>query len=359
MMRRVWTRSILVGSITLVSAVADGQDWNNYLRVSFIDVGQGDAILIQTPDGPNGGPGKSILIDGGPDKGSKNRTLSYLESFGLARGTILDYVILTHPHDDHDKGLLDILDVYQVRTIIDPGIRGNGTYNDFVEKAEDETANGQPSTYIRLRQRPNPLLDWGSGIEAQILWNDRANVEGLGRGGTRTNNSSVVIRMVFGDFSFLLTGDAEGKARNQPETTIRYLEKVLVDTSPDLLCATVLKVAHHGIETSSTLPFIRAVQPQVAVVQSGRRRVFGRARLPDQSVLNRYYREFPGVEIVRTDLMDTEERRTAANDEDGDDIFMFSDGSELRVLQARLVNGRREWVTVKVLRGAPCPGRRR
>src|SRR5262245_56705633 len=91
----------------------------NDVRISFIDVGQGDAIWIQTPPGDGFAQGGNIVIDGGPDKGSKNRLITHLQQYGLAPGRIIDYMVVTHPHDDHYPGLLDVLAQYQVSTIID------------------------------------------------------------------------------------------------------------------------------------------------------------------------------------------------------------------------------------------------
>jgi competence protein ComEC len=315
--------------VLFLAGPASAQDWSDYLRISFIDVGQGDAILIQTP----GWPGKAILIDGGPDTGNKNRVPLYLSRHGLPEGSVLDYVIATHPHEDHYKGLLDVLDRYEVRTILDAGFPKGGPHDDFVVKAEGETVGGQPSTFIRLRQHPNVTFDWGFGLTAQMLWSDQ-NIAGLGNENTRENNASTVIKLTFGDFSFLFMGDAEGKDRNQPETTTRYVERFLLDNHPAGLISTVLKAGHHGSETGSTLNFIRAVQPEVVVVMSGRGK-FGSRFLPDQTVLTRYMQELPGVTILRTDFLDEEEGRTTVDDADGDDIFLFTDGETLRVYQAR------------------------
>jgi beta-lactamase superfamily II metal-dependent hydrolase len=110
----------------------------------------------------------------------------------------------------------------------------------------------------------------------------------------------------------------------------------------------VLKVGHHGSETSSTLNLIRAVQPEVIVIQSGRK-AFSGTFLPDQSVLDRYQKELPNVTIVRTDEGDEKQGLDTTNDADGDDIAILTDGDSLRVRQARISNGKRRWVTVKKL----------
>jgi competence protein ComEC len=328
-------------------AGAQTDSWVDRLRVSFIDVGQGDAILIQGPANSDGSPGTNVLIDGGPHQGVSNRVPLYTTTYGLPPGSTLDFVVLTHPHDDHYKGLLDVLDVYDVRTIIDAGYPKGGKYDQFVQKARAELADGAPATFIQLRQTGAVSLDWGDKLEAEILWSDREDLSGMGSKNTRENNASTVIRLVFGQFAFLFMGDAEGKDRKQPDTTLRYVEARLLETF-DLskLKATVLKAGHHGSETGSTLAFIKAVQPDIVVVMSGRRS-FGGRHLPDETVLQRITTHVPGVTILRTDHLDEEEGLKPPADADGDDIFMFTDGQTLRAFQAR--GEPRAWERIRVI----------
>lgn len=342
--RLVWV-GVLAG--LLGPSLVEGQ-WENVLRVSFIDVGQGDAILIQGPNDPDGSPGRVVLIDGGPDTGDQNRVPLYLTRYGLPPGSVIDYVVATHPHTDHYKGLLDILDEYEVRVILDSGFPKGGQYNEFVRKAQAETIKGLPSTYVNLRTNPRPTLDWGDEVGIEILWRDGAT--GLGSQNTRENNASTVIRMAYGAFAFLFMGDAEGKDRGQDETVTRYVERRLIDTHPlEKLRATVLKAGDHGSETGSTLEFIQAVRPEVVVIMSGRQ-PFSGTFLPDETVIQRYEDTITGVEILRTDFLDEREGLDRNNDDDGDDVFMFTDGRFLRVMQARVDHqGERRWATVKVL----------
>ena len=331
-----------------------------YLRVSFIDVGQGDAIWIQGPAQDDGGPGGSLIIDGGPDRGADNRLLKYLRApaYGLPASRTIDCVVATHPHDDHYPGLIDVLENFEVRQIVDSGYPKDRTTNtgdasrfeQFRQLAMRERAGGRPSRFIELRRTAQRELQCGN-LRPRILSADSAALEGMGSGNTRENNASIVLQLKFGAFTFLFMGDAEGKDRDQTAETTRYVEELLLKKAaqePNLLRADVLKAGHHGSETGSTLKFIRAVQPSVIVVMSGRRKFNGEF-IPDQTVLNRYRRENPGVVVLRTDEDDARQRRDTTNDQDGDDIYMYTDGESLRVFRAVTSGGRRLWSRVTTI----------
>jgi competence protein ComEC len=343
--------SVLLVLFGLIPTLAQGQSrGDEYLRVSFIDVGQGDAIWIQTPAQADGTPGKNILIDGGPDRGAKNRVLQYLRTYGLAPGSVIDCIVVTHPHTDHYPGLLDVLAQYEVKTIIDSGFPKEGPrFAAFVSAAQQETIKGKPSAFIKLRDQPATTLAWGD-VTATILYAD-SDREDMGRENTRENNASIVIKISYGDFSFLFMGDAEGEARGADGTTARFVEQALLTkykTQPDVLQATVLKAGHHGSETGSTEPFLRAVSPDVIVIMSGRK-AFSGTYLPDASVLKRYERVLPKATIIRTDQDDARERRDTTTDADGDDIYLYTDGETLLVYQAQGPDGRRRWKKVQTL----------
>jgi competence protein ComEC len=345
---------LTLGLVSCLAAVAAAQTSlprgrKTDLRISFIDVGQGDAIWIKTPDTGRGS--KNILIDGGPDRGRQNRLVTYLQTYGVLPGAVIDYVVVTHPHDDHYPGLLDVLAQYQVATVIDSGFPKAGEYETFLAAARAEQVNGKPSTVIDLRQATDVPLDWGKGVTARVIYADSADARDMGSHNTRENNASAVIRLELGAFSFLFMGDAEGKTRKQPPDTARFVERVLLSRfAPAELHATVLKAGHHGSETGSTLPFLRAVQPKVIVVMTGRRSFNGRF-LPDEGVIERYEELDPDVLILRTDDNDEAEGHTTKDDQDGDDIYMRTDGRTLRVYQAIGPDRRRRWVKVAELTG--------
>src|SRR5207245_9055633 len=101
----------------IVCHLLSADQGNGLLQVHFVDVGQGDAIWIQGPAGECTADGLNIIIDGGPDTGKGNRLITYLQTYKFAKNSIVDYAIVTHPHDDHYPGMIDILQDSHVRTI--------------------------------------------------------------------------------------------------------------------------------------------------------------------------------------------------------------------------------------------------
>ncbi|MBZ5635354.1 MAG: MBL fold metallo-hydrolase [Acidobacteriia bacterium] len=331
------------------SGLLSADQGDTLLQVHFVDVGQGDAIWIQGPAGECSDNGLNIIIDGGPDTGKGNRLITYLETYKFVKDSVIDYAIITHPHDDHYPGMTDILKNYQVKTIIDSGFPADGVkFQKFLTAAKSEKVGNKPSTFIEMRKQPTYQLPDCTDLHISILFGD-TDQAGLGSGNSRVNNASTVVRIEYKKFSFLFMGDLEGKDRADPADKLSMGEKALLSKVPaEKLRATVLKVGHHGSETSSTLSLIRAVQPDVIVIQSGRK-AFSGTFLPDQSVIDRYKKERPGVTIVRTDEGDEQQGLDTTNDADGDDIAILTDGDSLRVRQARLSGSKRQWVTVKKL----------
>lgn len=307
---------------------------DRWLEVHVVDVGQGDGIWIHTPDDgiPGNGmfEGRSIIIDGGPDgSDGRNELLRYLRSHA-PEGAIIDALIVTHPHDDHYPGALGILRHYQVREYLDPGYPSAGSeYLSFRRAVAAESADGR-AIVQRIGRAQFGRPDWGRELEARFLY-AYDSAAALGSGNTRVNNASIVLRIAYGTQSFLFMGDAEGKDRADAAVSASYVERWLLDSVGAAgLASTILKVAHHGSETSSTLPFIRAVDPRVVVVASGRRR-YGPHFLPDASTLRRYCDHNAAIRIYRTDENDAAERRTAATDADGDHVVIRTNGAVLLV----------------------------
>ena len=153
--RRVGVAVALTAALALFCVFPAGaQSGAGYLRVSFVDVGQGDAIWIQGPQQDDGKPGGTIVIDGGPDRGDKNRLIKYLrtQKYGLPAGAAIDCVIATHPHDDHYPGLMDVFEQFQVRQIIDTGYPKDGPkFAEFRKAAINEKVDGKKSRFVELR----------------------------------------------------------------------------------------------------------------------------------------------------------------------------------------------------------------
>jgi beta-lactamase superfamily II metal-dependent hydrolase len=344
-------------AVLLSRGIAEAQAPDQNLRVSFVDVGQGDAIWISGPAATDG-TNTNLIIDGGPGRGAKNRLTKYLQTYGLKPGSTIDCIIATHPHNDHYPGLTDVLLDYEVRTIIDSGFpkekkteKGNvSEFEKFRQLVLKETFQKKPSAFIELRDQPSFTPDCGD-LDVSVLHIDSSKFTDMGSDSNRENNASIVVRLVFGGFTFLFMGDAEGKERKQSPDEARFVEKLLLANTngqPAKLRSTVLKVAHHGSETSSTIPFMSAVNPDILVIMSGRKSFKG-VFLPDQSVIDRYKKQNPNLLVVRTDQNDEQQGLDTGNDADGDDIYMLTDGDTLKTFQAVGPKTPRKWKLLKIL----------
>lgn len=239
------------------------------LEVDFLDVGQGDAILIKAPGGQN------ILIDGGPDKTVIKKLGENLAWWDKK----IDLMILTHPHDDHVTGLIDVLKRYDVKKILYTGVTHNApNYLSWLK-------------LVRDKKIPMMIADKGQtinlGVQAkmEILY----PIESLlNKTMGDLNDSSIIIKLINGQNKFLLAGDA-GEA----------VEKKLLANGADL-SADVLKVGHHGSQYSSNQEFLDKVRPVIAVIEVGKDNDFGH---PNLRIIKRLERL--RAEIFRTDLNGT------------------------------------------------------
>jgi len=235
------------------------------LKVIFFDIGQGDTILIKTPQN------KNILIDGGPDKGIIYKIDQYLP----INNRQIDLMILTHPDPDHFTGLAEVLSRLKVKKIITNGAQDNSPAYLLFEKLIKE----KELTPLVIKK---PLkIDLGEDLFLDFFW-PQEDLENKVLGDN--NYFSLVFKMVFKKTSFLFTGDADEKAE---EEIISLEENLKVD---------VLKVAHHGSKYSSSLDFLRKVKPQYAVISSGKNNKFGH---PNLRVLKNL--ETVGAKVFRTD----------------------------------------------------------
>jgi len=215
-----------------LAALPDGK-----LRMWILDVGQGDAILIQTPER------QYILIDGGADGKTLEQLSQHLPFFVRT----LDLVILSHPHADHLVGLLPLFERYKVGKLLITGV--------------DYKSNAHDALWREIYDREIPFLMVRAGEDYRLgsLFLDIVYPFSSLQGQTfsNVNNSSLVFRLIFGEQIFLFTGDLEAEK-----------EHVLVQEDLNLR-ADFLKVGHHGSKTSSTEAFLNAVQPAVAFISCG------------------------------------------------------------------------------------------
>ncbi|MFA6307123.1 MAG: ComEC/Rec2 family competence protein [Patescibacteria group bacterium] len=235
------------------------------LEVDFLDVGQGDAILIKTPGGQN------VLIDGGPDKAVIKRLGENLAWWDKQ----IDLMVLTHAHDDHVTGLIDVLKRYDVKKILYTGAVHNApNYLAWLKLARDKKA---PLLIIDKEQ----TINLGAGAKMEILYPAESLLD---KTLADLNDSSIIIKLIYGQNKFLLTGDASEK-----------VEKILLTNGADL-SADVLKVAHHGSQYSSSEEFLEKVKPAMAIIEVGKNNDFGH---PSLRIIKRLERS--GAEIFRTD----------------------------------------------------------
>ena len=245
--RGLQVASIALAAATIALAVTLAHRPDGIVRVVVLDVGQGDAILVE------GDRGGRLLVDGGPDAG---RLLIALDERLPPWDRRVDILVLTHPHEDHVAGLATLLSRYRIGRVYEPGMIGPGP--GYQAWATTLASGGPP----RGRLSTGDLLRL-DGIRFRVLWPDPNRVpERPSDGGTAINNVSIVLLGEIGEHRFLLAGDIEEGI--DPELVRRGLPRV------DLL-----KVAHHGSRTSSTSPFLAAVQPRVAVVSAGAGNPYG------------------------------------------------------------------------------------
>jgi competence protein ComEC len=326
----------------LDSAIADADSAQEApgaeLKIHVVDVGQGDGIWIYTFDDNIPGNGRyegyNIIIDGGPPDAT-SPLLSYVMA-NAHQGAVIDALIITHPHYDHYPGAKAILERFEVREFYESGFRNDVDWDGFRQRVAAERFEGRP--IIRHSGLANfGIPDWGRELKVSFLYAETGQRPELGRAGTgtRINNSSIVFRIQYGTQSMLFVGDLEGKERNDPPSEVKYGERLLLDSvDSTALRSTVLKVAHHGSETSSTARFIEAVDPHYVVVSSGRRdfdRTPNLRFLPDTSTLQRYCDHADSIRIYRTDQDDEGERKTEKTDADGDHIVITMTAKETRI----------------------------
>jgi competence protein ComEC len=248
---------------------------DGHLHVVFLDVGQGDAIFIQTPSG------RQVLIDGGP---SESVLLSQLGRQMPFWDRTLDVVLLTHPDSDHITGLVGVLERYQVETVIHRPVELESEVYDFWL----QLLEGEGATIYRGGAGLQMTLD--QGVEMLVLHPGAELPRGTE---SDVNNSSIVTRLTYGQVSVLLTGDIEAPVERQ----------LVAQESP--IASTVLKAAHHGSCSSTTPEFLAAVDPEVAIISVGGDNDFGH---PCDGVLEEL--EARGLPVYRTDERGTVEVTT-------------------------------------------------
>lgn len=234
----------------------------NVLTVHYIDVGQGDCELIQAGN-------RNMLIDAGPEDAA-DKVISYLKKSGVST---LEYIIETHPHEDHIGGMNLVLKSFNVKNFLAPRLHNQpstSTYRQLIENIKNKnlTIFSPPPGYnINLTPK----------IQCTVLAPKSSYYEDL-------NNYSIVIKLTYNNCKFLFMGDAEIDSENE-----------MLSQGFDLSC-NVLKVGHHGSKTSSSALFLKEASPNIAIISCGKNNDFGH---PHKAVLDRY--KALNCKIYRTD----------------------------------------------------------
>jgi len=232
------------------------------LRVSFLDVGQGDSIFVRTPDD------YFILIDGGPSMSVLEKITDVMPRYNRT----IDLVVLTHPHADHVNGLVEVLKRYDVRRLM---IVGTPSWNQYYKKLLELDA---PLVYASADQD----YKIGSYLVMDIIWPESSMI---GKEFENLNNASVTMRLVSNGSTFMLTGDAEIEEEHE-----------IIESGFNLI-ADIFKAGHHGSRTASSDEFLDKMEPSVVVIQSGEDNSFGH---PHKEALENFMER--GIEVRRNDI---------------------------------------------------------
>ena len=241
------------------------------LQIYALDVGQGDSALIITPEG------KSVLIDAGPPQAG-DEVVAALRKKDVRS---LDLAVTTHPHADHIGGMRPVIENFGVKNFLDSG-------QVYASKEYERMLRAIHEKGIKFIEAKNGMkFDLDSGVKLEVL-----NPQGAGqwitevrRGGSVENANSIVLRLSYGNFSMLFTGDAETETED------------LMMKSGAPLRAQVLKVGHHGSRYATSARFLDAVAPEAAVISCGADNRYGH---PARQTLDRLRKA--GVKVYRTDL---------------------------------------------------------
>ena len=242
-------------------SIADGT-----LQVHFIDVGQGDAALLITPEG------QTMLIDAGPNA-SEETLINYLRYLGVKS---IDYLVLTHPHEDHIGGADCVIRNFTVKAVLLPDVNHTAaSYERLLDAIYEENCEV-------IFSEPGYTFACGE-VGCTLLGPLDCQAKNL-------NNVSIVLRIEYGDTAFLFTGDAEQDAEQQ----------MIAAWTPDVFACDVLKVGHHGSSTSSGDDFLSLCAPSYAVISCGRNNDYGH---PHKAILRRL--EARHITVYRTDQRST------------------------------------------------------
>jgi len=235
-------------------------DVSGKLIVDYIDVGQGDSALITVN-------GKSMLIDAGPNE-SEEKVVEYIKNKNISK---IEYVLGTHPHEDHIGGLDKVIENFEIGQVYLPKVSSTTkTYESVIKQINKKD--------LKINQAKDGVsLDLGPGVKVEMYSPGKKDYDNL-------NNYSSIVKITFGENSFLFTGDAEKEAEDE-------VLKKGYDVSSD-----VLKVGHHGSSTSTSNEFLDKVNPMIAIISCGYNNSYGH---PNKDTIDKLTKK--NVKIFRTD----------------------------------------------------------
>ncbi|VYT82718.1 MBL fold metallo-hydrolase [Clostridium tertium] len=256
---------ILFNFIAIKKIFNSNDDYTNpnEIKVHFIDVGQGDSILVQVNN-------KTMLIDSGP-KDEKEKLITYLNSLNLET---IDYLIATHPHEDHIGNMAYIINKYKIDKFYAPKVSNNTSA--FENMTESLSRKGLK---INILKANTSSINLGENTTIEVFTPNLSTYENI-------NNYSPIIKVSYKKVSFLFTGDAED-----------VLEKEVINESYNLK-SDILKVGHHGSSTSTSKEFFDKIDPSIAIISVGKDNTYGH---PTNETLN----TLSSVEVYRTDIKGT------------------------------------------------------
>lgn len=248
------------GSETRQPVTLDGE-----MQLHVIDVGQGDSTLIMSKDG-------IVLVDAGPGS-AEDSLVEYLKDVGI---TTIDYAIFTHPDEDHIGGADVVINNFEVKNVIMPNAtKTTKTFEKMIEAIEQSNAN-----VIEATSGASYTL---GDIAFRILAPNKASYDA-------TNNYSVVVKLTYGNNTFMLTGDAESESESE----------ILAKYPASELRADFLKVGHHGSSTSTSTAFLTAVSPSIASISCGEDNKYNH---PHRETIEKL--QGANIKVYRTDLLST------------------------------------------------------
>lgn len=256
----------------------NSNNYKNKMIIHYIDVGQGDSILIQVNN-------KNLLIDSGPSSNRKD-LLSYLEKLNIKK---FDYIIATHPHEDHIGNMDTIIKRYNIGNFYSPKVlTSSTTFENMIDALVDKNLK------INVLKNGSKEINLGENTKVEVF----SPTESMSS--DNLNDYSPIIKITFFNNSFLFTGDAEIST-----------EDIVLSQNNNLNCD-ILKVGHHGSSTSTSSNFLSSANPSVAIISVGKNNSYGHPTSETLSLLNSF-----NIRTLRTDINGT--------------IIVISDGKNINI----------------------------